>query len=46
MEFCKHGTPEVKTLTPWAKEFTEKLAADPKMKKYLAERPEPLFYDL
>ncbi|XP_067942528.1 probable glutathione S-transferase 8 [Watersipora subatra] len=40
MEFSKTGTPDIMTLTPWAKQFTEKVAADPKLTKYLADRPE------
>ena len=40
MDFCRLATPDVMSVTPFAKEWSAKFEADPRVKKYLAARPD------
>ncbi|XP_067942573.1 glutathione S-transferase 3-like [Watersipora subatra] len=40
LEFSKSALEDAMEITPWIKEFTESVQADPKMKKYFATRPD------
>ena len=40
MDFCRLATPDVMSVTPFAKEWSAKFEADPRVKNYLASRPQ------
>ena len=39
LEFASVAFPDIMEVTPWVKQFTDKVKDDEKMKKYLADRP-------
>ena len=40
LEFSQNVYPDAMEIAPWIKEFVENFKANPKVKKYLAERPD------